>query len=76
MQEKKALTSRGWGLLRGFLELRRPWGFFILSAYYPVLDTTTAPWNLSSIKADITSVLPTNVSPMLTRKLRINASVP
>ena len=27
-QEKKALTSRGWGLLRGFLELRRPWGFF------------------------------------------------
>ena len=24
---KKALTSRGWGLLRGFLELRRPWGF-------------------------------------------------
>ena len=26
-QEKKALTSRGWGLLRGFLELRRPWGF-------------------------------------------------
>ena len=27
-QEKKALTSRGWGLLKGFLELRRPWGFF------------------------------------------------
>ena len=26
-QEKKALTSRGRGLLRGFLELRRPWGF-------------------------------------------------
>ena len=26
-QEKKALSSRGWGLLRGFLELRRPWGF-------------------------------------------------
>ena len=24
-QEKKALTSRGWGLLRGFLELWRPW---------------------------------------------------
>ena len=27
MQEKKALSSRGWGRLRGFLELRRPWGF-------------------------------------------------
>ena len=26
-QEKKALTSRGRGLLRGFLELRRLWGF-------------------------------------------------
>ena len=26
-QEKKALTSRGWGHLRGFLELRHPWGF-------------------------------------------------
>ena len=26
-QEKKALTSRGRELLRGFLELRRPWGF-------------------------------------------------
>ena len=26
-QEKKALTSRGRGLLRGFLELQRPWGF-------------------------------------------------
>ena len=26
-KEKKALTSRGRGLLRGFLELRRPWGF-------------------------------------------------
>ena len=26
-QEKNALISRGWGLLRGFLELRRPWGF-------------------------------------------------
>ena len=26
-QEKKALTSRGRGLLTGFLELRRPWGF-------------------------------------------------
>ena len=26
-QEKKALTSRGRGLLRGFLKLRRPWGF-------------------------------------------------
>ena len=26
-QEKKALTSRGRGLLRGFLELRRQWGF-------------------------------------------------
>ena len=26
-QEKKALTSRERGLLRGFLELRRPWGF-------------------------------------------------
>ena len=24
MQEKKALSSRGWGRLRGFLELRRP----------------------------------------------------
>ena len=27
MQEKKALSSRGRGLLRGFLELRRPWVF-------------------------------------------------
>ena len=27
MQEKKALISRGRGRLRGFLELRRPWGF-------------------------------------------------
>ena len=27
MQEKKALSSRGWGHLRGFLELRHPWGF-------------------------------------------------
>ena len=27
MQERKALTSRGRGRLRGFLELRRPWGF-------------------------------------------------
>ena len=27
MQEKKALTSRGPGRLRGSLELRRPWGF-------------------------------------------------
>ena len=27
MQEKKALSSRGRGRLRGFLELRRPWGF-------------------------------------------------
>ena len=26
-QEKKALSSRGQGRLRGFLELRRPWGF-------------------------------------------------
>ena len=26
-QEKKALTSRGRELLRGFLELWRPWGF-------------------------------------------------
>ena len=26
-QEKKALTSRERGLLRGFFELRRPWGF-------------------------------------------------
>ena len=26
-QEKKALTSRGWGRLRGFLELWQPWGF-------------------------------------------------
>ena len=26
-QEKKALTSRGRGHLRGFLELRHPWGF-------------------------------------------------
>ena len=26
-QEKKALTSRGRGRLRAFLELRRPWGF-------------------------------------------------
>ena len=26
-QEKKALTSQGRGLLRGFLELPRPWGF-------------------------------------------------
>ena len=36
-QEKKALTSRGWGLLRGFLELRRPWGFFVLSLFSTVL---------------------------------------
>ena len=28
MQEKKALSSRGRGRLRGFLELRRPWGVF------------------------------------------------
>ena len=27
MQEKKALSSRGRGRLRGLLELRRPWGF-------------------------------------------------
>ena len=27
MQEKKALSWRGGGRLRGFLELRRPWGF-------------------------------------------------
>ena len=27
MQEKKALRSPGRGRLRGFLELRRPWGF-------------------------------------------------
>ena len=27
MQEQKALSSRGRGRLRGFLELRRPWGF-------------------------------------------------
>ena len=27
MQEKRALSSRGRGHLRGFLELRRPWGF-------------------------------------------------
>ena len=27
MQEKKALSSRGRGRLRGFLELRHPWGF-------------------------------------------------
>ena len=27
MQEKKALSSRRRGRLRGFLELRRPWGF-------------------------------------------------
>ena len=27
MQEKKALSSRGRGRLRGFIELRRPWGF-------------------------------------------------
>ena len=27
LQEKKALSSRGRGRLRGFLELRRPWGF-------------------------------------------------
>ena len=27
MQEKKALSSRGRGRLRGFLELRRRWGF-------------------------------------------------
>ena len=27
MQEKKALSSRGRVRLRGFLELRRPWGF-------------------------------------------------
>ena len=27
MQEKKALSSRGRGRLRGCLELRRPWGF-------------------------------------------------
>ena len=27
MQEKKALSSRGRGRVRGFLELRRPWGF-------------------------------------------------
>ena len=26
-KEKKALSSRGRGRLRGFLELRRPWGF-------------------------------------------------
>ena len=26
-QEKKALSSRGRGRLRGFLELQRPWGF-------------------------------------------------
>ena len=26
-QEKKAFSSRGRGRLRGFLELRRPWGF-------------------------------------------------
>ena len=27
MQEQKALSSRGWGRFRGFLELLRPWGF-------------------------------------------------
>ena len=27
-QEEKALSSRGRGRLRGFLELRRPWGFY------------------------------------------------
>ena len=27
MHEKKALSSRGWGRLRVFLELQRPWGF-------------------------------------------------
>ena len=27
MQDKKALSSQGRGRLRGFLELRRPWGF-------------------------------------------------
>ena len=27
MQEKKALSSRGRGRLRGFLELQHPWGF-------------------------------------------------
>ena len=27
MQEKKALSTRGRGRLRGFLELQRPWGF-------------------------------------------------
>ena len=27
MQEMKALSWRGRGRLRGFLELRRPWGF-------------------------------------------------
>ena len=47
MQEKKALSSRGRGHLRGFLELRRPWGFSpdprpgTLFEGYPVGEGTT-----------------------------------
>ena len=43
-QEKKALTSRGRGLLRGFLELRRPWGFSPEARRGSQGASCAAPW--------------------------------
>ena len=49
MQEKKALSSRGRGRLRGFLELRRPWGDDVITHLEPDILECEVKWALESI---------------------------
>ena len=60
MQEKKALSSRGRGRLRGFLELRRPWGFSpARTAVRQASLSITNSWSLLKLMS-IESVMPSN----------------
>ena len=62
MQEKKALSSRGRGRLRGFLRLRLPWGFSQRKAM-PRNAQTTAQLHSPSKSLPTMALLPTPRSP-------------
>ena len=83
MQEKKALSSRGRGRLRGFLERRRPWGFspeaFDVQEAHRPGSTYRLPWTSRSerieLKPSATEAAPRPRRLTLTKPLLIRAKI-